>query len=311
MGFFSRNKEATDPQVDDDARYEPKFDAVKRAPRRSSRAAPVESDGDAPAPLDPASAAKTRARRRLIGAIAIGLAAIVFVPMLFDRSQTPLTDDIAVRIPDRDSAFEGRRGVPEPSPSATPLVTTPSAPSANDPGPGVAPAVDVPVTTASEPAPVRAVEPQPVPKGVDKPAASKPVAEKAVERTPLQKPVEKVVEKPVEKAVEKPVAGKSPTDDPRALAALEGKSPPVVATSAESSGKGFAVQIAAFSAADRARGLRDQLTGNGLKAYTEALSTSQGPRTRVRLGPFPTREAADRARQKLKSMKLDGSVVPL
>jgi phytoene desaturase len=57
-------------------------------------------------------------------------------------------------------------------------------------------------------------------------------------------------------------------------------------------------------------GLRDQLVGNGLKSYTESVSTPQGLRTRVRLGPFTSREAADRARQKLKTMKLDGSVVP-
>jgi DedD protein len=71
------------------------------------------------------------------------------------------------------------------------------------------------------------------------------------------------------------------------------------------------VQIAAFSAADKARSLRDQLTANGLKSYTESVSTTQGVRTRVRLGPFASRDAADHAKQKLKSMKLDGSVVPL
>ncbi len=71
------------------------------------------------------------------------------------------------------------------------------------------------------------------------------------------------------------------------------------------------MQIAAFSAADKARGLRDQLVANGLRSYTESVSTSQGLRTRVRLGPLPSRDAADRAKQKLKTMKLDGSVVAL
>ncbi|MDQ2766792.1 MAG: SPOR domain-containing protein, partial [Gemmatimonadota bacterium] len=129
-------------------------------------------------------------------------------------------------------------------------------------------------------------------------------AEKATER-----PVEKTVEKTNEKSNEKSNAA-SQSDDPRALAALEGK--PLPQTSTESaSGNGFAVQIAAFSAADKARTMRDHLNANGLKAYIEPLSTPQGLRTRVRLGPFPTREAAERARQKLRAMKLDGSVVTL
>jgi len=298
MGFFSRNKEATDPSVGDDGRFEPKFDAVKRAPRRTGRVLPSETEVDATAPLDPASEAKARARRRLIGAIALALAAIVFVPMLFDRSQGPAADDIAVRIPDRDSAFEGRRGVPAPtapSPATAPISDPVPAPSTS------APAVVDPRAADIDTAAIKAVE-TPAEKPVDKPA-EKPVA-KAVEK-PTEKPV---AGKPVEKSADKPVAADRPAaDDPRALAALEGK--PVAAP--VDSGKGFAIQVAAYSDAERARGMRDQLTSNGLKAYTEALATANGPRTRVRLGPFATREAADRAKQKLKTMKLDGSVVPL
>ena len=111
---------------------------------------------------------------------------------------------------------------------------------------------------------------------------------------------------------EKPPVEKAPaapsSDDPRAVAALEGRTG---AAPDPAVGKNFAVQIAAFSAADKARGLRDTLTANGLRSYTEAVTTPQGQRTRVRLGPFPSREAADRAKQKLKTMKLDGSVVAL
>ncbi len=104
-------------------------------------------------------------------------------------------------------------------------------------------------------------------------------------------------------------AASSAADDPKALAALEGRG--AAPTSADAAGRTYAVQIAAFSTADRARGLRDQLVANGLRSYTESVSTTQGLRTRVRLGPFASREAADHAKQKLKTMKLDGSVVPL
>ena len=276
---------------------------------------------DAAAPLDPAQSAKTRARRRLIGAIALALAAVVFVPMLFDRTQVPPTNDIAVQIPDRDTPFEGRRGVPDPSKG-------PLRPSSSLPAPSSSSSPSSTTTDASPGAPTSAptdVAPPPA-ASVDasRPAMSTDTAgDKAVEKMPDKsagKPVpkaaekvsEKNAEKANEKANEKGNASSSATqgDDPRALAALEGK--PVGHASSESaSGKGFAVQIAAFSAADKARNMRDQLNANGLKAYTEPLSTPQGLRTRVRLGPFPSREAAERARQKLRTMKLDGSVVTL
>lgn len=292
MGIFSRKKEAPEPPRDDVP-----FQSLNRSPRTPRKPRMVsDPDFEAPAPLDPAQATKTRARRRLIGAIALGLAAVVFVPMLFDRSQGPVADDIAVQIPDRDSPFEGRKGVPDPN--RAPL--KPTAPLAAD---ATTPERTTPAPAAETPLPTP-VEEAPAP--VEKPA------EKVVEKAP-EKPVEKPAEKPAEKPVEKPAPvakaeEKKPatTDDPRALAALEGKD-----AGASDNGKGFAIQIAAFSSADRARGLRDQLAGNGLKAYTESLSTSQGLRTRVRLGPYTTREAAEQAKRKLKTMKLDGSVVTL
>ena len=63
---------------------------------------------------------KRRGRRRLIGAITIGLLAIVFLPMIFDnqprRSGQPMkTQDISVLVP----AKEGQP--PLPPPSATPV----------------------------------------------------------------------------------------------------------------------------------------------------------------------------------------------
>ena len=286
MRLFSRDKEAVDAVRADDV----PFEALRRSPRGPRK---TSGDFDASAPLDPADAARTRARRRLIGAIALGLAAVVFVPMLFDRTPVVPADDIGLQIPDRDAPFEGRRGVPDPAkgplkPSGDlpqPSSTTPATPAASAP--------DVVPPAVADAAVVPAVEPP-----AARPAES---ARPTVVAVPKTAPVEKAIEKPVDK----PKAAAA--DDPRALAALEGRSE----SSPAAGDKGYAVQIAAFSAADRARGLRDQLVASGLKSYTESVSTTQGMRTRVRLGPFASREAADRAKQKLKTMKLDGSVVPL
>lgn len=56
---------------------------------------------------------KKRARRRLVGAIALALLAVIVLPMVMDQEPKPLTQDIAIRIPSQDTgAFPA---VPAPS----------------------------------------------------------------------------------------------------------------------------------------------------------------------------------------------------
>ncbi len=64
------------------------------------------------------------------------------------------------------------------------------------------------------------------------------------------------------------------------------------------------VQLAAFSNAETAKQLVAKVRQNGFKAYTEAVSTPNGQRTRVRVGPYPSKEAAEKARDRLKALKL-------
>ena len=72
----------------------------------------------------------------------------------------------------------------------------------------------------------------------------------------------------------------------------------------------FVVQVAALADAAKAKQLEKQMAGVGLKTYTEVVSTQSGEVTRVRAGPYPTREAAEKARTQLKKAGLDGKVVP-
>jgi DedD protein len=308
MGFFSRKQEASEtaPRSDGGA-----FETVRRSPRNGRKRTPIVTDFDGGPPIDPTEATKTRARRRLIGAIALAVTAVVFVPMLFNRTPAPPSEDLALQIPDRDAPFEGRRGVPD-------AARSPLKPSGDLPEAAAAPTATVATPEpASSPAEAAAVEPVTKAAEPARPPAKEPAPKKAPEKT-----AEKVSEKPSDKAAEKGGADKGHAtvgtgDDPRAIAALEGHPEAAVTTStgpaaaAEGGGRTYAVQIAAYASPDKARGLREQLVSNGLRSYTESVSTAQGLRTRVRLGPFPSREAADRARAKLKTMKLDGSVVPL
>lgn len=134
---------------------------------------------------DPA-ALRRRARRRLVGAVAIALTAIVVVPMLFDPDPKPLGSDVDIRIPAQESPFEPTSPAgPAPQASASeplPQVSGPtSAPTAAAEGKPV-PAEPTPT---SPPPPPKAVAPEP-PREVKKPAA-KPVQEaKKPEPAPLK-----------------------------------------------------------------------------------------------------------------------------
>src|SRR3982751_203130 len=61
---------------------------------------------------------RRRARRRLVGAIVLALAAAVIVPMLLESDPKPLGDDVAVKIPAiDDSKFVNRLNEPPPTKS--------------------------------------------------------------------------------------------------------------------------------------------------------------------------------------------------
>ena len=75
--------------------------------------------------------------------------------------------------------------------------------------------------------------------------------------------------------------------------------------------EGFAVQVGAFRDEAKLKQSREKLTGAGIVHYTERLDAKAGPLTRLRAGPFATREEAEAALAKLKLSALDGKVVPL
>jgi DedD protein len=175
---------------------------------------------------------KRRGRRRLVGAVALVLAAVIVLPMVFDPEPRHGAPSVSVRIP-------GENEVP--------------------------------------------FKPKPVPKLVEK----KPEAKKA-EAAPTEARIEK---KAVEKAVPaKPAAPKPPpAERARAEAALAGVE--------------YVVQVGVF--ADPAAAI-DKLKAAKLPYYTETLKDNL---TRVRAGPFLTKEAAEKTRERLKGLGLDPGTV--
>ena len=67
--------------------------------------------------------------------------------------------------------------------------------------------------------------------------------------------------------------------------------------------------IALFAQRDNAQRAFDRLQAAGLPATTQELSRNGGRLTRVRVGPFASREQADAAARQIRALQLDAVVV--
>ncbi len=66
------------------------------------------------------------------------------------------------------------------------------------------------------------------------------------------------------------------------------------------------LQLGAYQDQANVRLLLAKLKELGYPSYTEKVKTAQGPRTRVRGGPFATRQAAEKAQAHLKKIGAGG-----
>lgn len=201
-----------------------------------------ETSGDMPP--DDATQLKKRARRRLIGAVALALLAAIVLPMVMDHQPAPSLKDIQVRIPSPDEGVTQR-------------VT----------GKLVAP-----------------------------PAKAEKAVAAPVELAPPAKPAEKTEIKPIAKAEPKPPEVKA---EPKPEVKVEPK-----LAAAES----WEVQLGAYQNPASVTILVGKLKQLDMPTYTEKVDTPNGSRTRVRVGPFPTQEAAEKARARVKIIGVDGPV---
>lgn len=291
MGLFS-NKNKRDRAAQDSGRFYSKDDdaaigARARAKRASHGGGGAAAGSNRRSANDPMLPEKKRARRRLVGAIALALAAAVGLPMLLDSTPKPLAGDIAIDIPAKDKA----PALPVPAAPADAAASaaasapaTPPATAAAPAAPAPAPAVSAAGATASRARSVSAADS--MDKG-EEVIAAPPV--RKLELKPqavaeLPKPEHK--DKPeherkdvkadtrlADKAADKPVKAKpedkpvKPRDDARALAILEGK--PAEAKPEAAAAQKSVLQIAAVSSADKAAELEAKLRGAGINAYTE------------------------------------------
>jgi DedD protein len=107
------------------------------------------------------------------------------------------------------------------------------------------------------------------------------------------------------KSAPKPAPLKPEPPKPAARPAAKPAEVAVSETRPAEGGEAFVVQLAAFSDAAKANALRARAARSGLPAYTDKAGTL----TRVRVGPFASREAAMDAAVKLAEKGMSGQIL--
>ena len=245
--------------------------------------------------------ARTRARRRLIGAGVLLLAGVIGFPLLFETQPRPLPMDTTIEVRPRDLA-----AAPVPTPAITPgpaAVPAPLPDAGSEMPAAAAPETPLAVP-AGEPAggahrPVTAPTP-PVTAGATTSASPGP-ASAAAERT-----APAAASPPAAPVVAAAPAGPATRadDGARARALLDGGAS--AATAAR-----FVVQVGAYSDPGALRQARQRVERLGLQTYTQVVDTAAGKRTRVRIGPFANRAEADAAADKVKAAGLPAAILVL
>ena len=198
---------------------------------------------------------KRRARRRLIGAVALTLVAVIVLPLMLEDEPPPAAQ-LQVHMPANTKTPDFVPFVPAPVPEAT-----------------IAPVTQTPAP------------------------ASAPESEAVVAEAPIEKP------KPVAVAEQKP----------KPVVATEVKQPPEPNPPSKTESKpaaeknaGFVVQLGAFADAAKTAVLQQQVDDLGMSSYID----KSGALTRLRVGPFASREAAAQAAAKLSASGVHGQVMP-
>lgn len=255
---------------------------------------PASAETVAPGTGESIELVRRRARHRLIGAVVLVLLAVVGFPLLFDTQPRPVAVDTPILIPDR--------------PTSAPLKATPTLPADASPAKPLLPnAKPLPpqegldakeeAVQAAKPAPADGPKPAPAPE----PAPA-----------PLTKPSEAAPKPPAVKAEVKPAPSKTDKTEPvakpkddgnKARALLDGKLP-------AAKGERHVVQVGAFSDPAKVREVRRKLEQAGMITFTQVVETSDGKSTtRVRVGPFSSREEADKAAAKVRKLDLSAAVL--
>jgi DedD protein len=250
---------------------------------------------------------RRKARRRLVGAIVLALAAAIILPMLLEKEPRPLGDDVTVKIPPVDEGkfinkLTGKSAETRALPKADEKPDAKAPPGKSEPRSQTAPSAGAAAANGR----------------AESSAAGKSVAEGG--ESAMTPPAKSAASSDADTAAASPAVDARPdakpatadapaAEDNTATASVTAApSPPVHASPARVDG--FVVQLAAFADDKGANSLATKLKKAGYAAFVEPVHTSRGTLWRVRVGGYGSKPEADAARVKLKGEGFSGIVAP-
>ena len=174
-----------------------------------------------------------------------------------------------------------------------------------------------PLLFETQPRPVAVDIPIEIPRKETAPALAMPEAKQAPRVAPAEPiPTEVLTEPPEEPAAARETApakaahdSSKHTPSPSAGADTGAGSPRPEASQEKL--LRFVVQVGAFSESQAVRETRLKVEKMGFKTFIQTADTTDGKRTRVRVGPFNSRDEADKVQAKLKAAGLPAVVLTL
>jgi DedD protein len=248
-----------------------------RLPGRLS-SGPTGADALSNTPAESVEVIRKRARHRLMGSVVLVLGAVVGLPLLFDSQPRPVAIDTPIVIPDRNQVAPLTAAV------------APKTGTVKEPTPVQAEPAPPETATVAKSAVANSAGLDPNEEVVSKTTKPEPKSEPKSEPKPEPKPEPKVEAKPEVKTDAKP----------------DGKEAPKSEQSVRS-----VVQVGAYAELAKAREVRAKLESAGFKTYTQEVETKDGKRIRVRVGPFPSKEEAEKTAEKIRKLNLQTSVLKL
>lgn len=231
---------------------------------------------------------RKRARRRLVGAIILVLAAVIILPAIFDEPKGGSEkQEIAINLPAAKSNKNNLALKEEPVNNEFPGIDDEASPEL--PGKYKAGSQHHDELSGMSNEQKRIPIPGIKPRFDRRPVAVAPEVKNSA-------------------AANTPAAATAPVPASAATSASPSAAAPV--TVSADAAKAFVVQLGAFSDQAKAKQQHANLLSSGFKAYTETLKVDHNEVTRVRIGPFTTRSAAEAELKKLKKIGLDGVVAP-
>jgi DedD protein len=245
-----------------------------RFPGRNASAEAVASG-----PNENIEVVRRRARYRLIGAVVLVLVAVLGFPMVFDTQPRPVAVDTPIVIPDRQAVAPLTLPVPAAQGPAKPWKIAPETLSTQT---GLDPTEQV-VPTAPAMAPAG------------------PEA-KSVENKP--EPVDKSKEKHADKPKDKPDSVQAKSDDAKSKGKSEADKAKALLEGKSAASERVIIQVGAFTDPNKLREVRQKLEKSGFKTYTQIADKDGKPTTRVRLGPYDSREEAEKVAARIRKLDL-------